>query len=104
MTIVERQEKKDEITKRTEFEEVIIHQDIPCRLSFSSKNTTNEIDNGFDVTQQIKVFCAPELNIKPGSKLIITQNNVTNEYVHSGKSATYSAHQEISLELFKEWA
>ena len=104
MTVVERQAKKDEITKRIEFDEVIVYRDIPCRLSFSNKNTTSEIDNAFNVTQQIKVFCATELNIKAGSKLIITQNNVTNEYVHSGKSAIYSAHQEIPLELFKEWA
>jgi hypothetical protein len=42
--------------------------------------------------------------VKPGSKLTITQNDMTTEYQSSGKPAFYSTHQEIVLELFKGWA
>ena len=32
------------------------------------------------------------------------KNGVTRDYERSGKSAVYSCHQEVPLELFKEWA
>ncbi|HBG6803388.1 TPA: hypothetical protein KRI71_003771, partial [Clostridioides difficile] len=47
----------------------------------------------------------PNINIKAGSKLIITtQNNITREYARSGESAIYPNHQEIILELLKNKA
>lgn len=104
MDVIERRAVKDETTKLTSFEEVTALENEPCRLSFSSSGVNEEVNGAHSVTQDIKVFCAPELDIKPGSKLVITQNNVTNSYVHTGKSAVYSNHREIELELFKEWA
>ena len=104
MDVIERRAVKDETTKLTSFEEVTVLENEPCRLSFSSSGVNEEVSGAYNVTQEIKVFCAPELDIKPGSKLVITQNNVTNSYVHTGKSAVYSNHREIVLELFKEWA
>lgn len=104
MDVIERRAVKDEITKQTGFEEVTVLENAPCRLSFSSSGVNEEVNSAYSVTQEIKVFCAPELDIKPGSKLVITQNGVTNSYVHTGKSAVYSSHREIALELFKEWA
>ena len=78
--------------------------DLPCRLSFKTINSTNQTDTGAAVTQTVKVFLAPEIKVKPGSKLTITQNDVTTEYKASGKPAFYSTHQEIVLELFEGWA
>lgn len=104
MSVIEHRAVKDETTKLTRFEEVTTFENEPCRLSFSSSGVNEELSGAYNVTQEIKVFCAPELDIKPGSKLVITQNNVTNSYVHTGKSAVYSNHREIVLELFKEWA
>lgn len=104
MSVIERRAIKDDITKLTNFEEVTIVENEPCRLSFSSSGVNENISGAYNVAQEIKVFCAPELDIKPGAKLIITQNNVTNSYIHTGKSMVYSNHKELSLELFKEWA
>jgi hypothetical protein len=47
---------------------------------------------------------APEIHVKPGSKLTITQNGVTTEYKNSGEPALFDTHQEIILELFKGWS
>ncbi len=91
--------------KTTGFEEVVVLEGQPCRLSFGSTANTTPTDNGVSsVTQTVKVFLAPEIEVKPGSKLTISQNGVMTDYKNSGKAAIYSTHQEIDLEIFKGWA
>lgn len=103
-TITEQQKVKKE-NKSTGFQDVVVLTDIPCRLSFKTINNTNQTDTAASAVVQItKVFLAPEIQVKPGSKLTITQNDVTTEYKSSGKPAFYSTHQEIVLELFEGWA
>ena len=102
-TITEHQKIKKE-NKSTGFQDVVVLEDEPCRLSFKTINNTNQTDTAASAVVQIaKVFLAPEIQVKPGSKLTITQNDVTTEYKSSGEPAFYSTHQEIILELFKGW-
>jgi hypothetical protein len=102
-TITEHQKIKKE-NKSTGFQDVVVLKDIPCRLSFKTINTTKQTDTAASaVVQTTKVFLAPEIQVKPGSKLTITQNDVTTEYKSSGEPAFYSTHQEIVLDLFKGW-
>ena len=103
-TITEYQKIKKE-NKSTGFQEVVVHENIPCRLSFKTINNTNQTDTAASAVVQItKVFLTPEIQVKPGSKLTIKQNDVTTEYKSSGEPAFYSTHQEIVLELFKGWS
>ena len=103
-TITEYQKVKKE-NKSTGFAEVIVLENAPCRLSFKTVTNTSPSENGASsIIQTTKVFLAPEIKVKPGSKLTITQNGVTTEYENSGKPAFYSTHQEIVLELFKGWS
>ena len=102
-TITEYQKVKKE-NKSTGFEEVVVLTDQPCRMSYRSVNPINKTDTASAVTQSIVVYLSPDIVVKPGSKLTITQNNVTSEYKSSGKPAVYSSHQEVPLELFKGWA
>ena len=91
--------------KSTGFQDVVIQENVPCRLSFKTINNTNQTETAANTVVQItKIFLAPEIHVKPGSKLTVTQNNVTTEYKTSGEPAFYSTHQEIILELFKGWA
>ena len=103
-TITEHQKKKRE-NGSIGFEDIIVHENIPCRLSFKTVTNANQTETGASkVIQIIKLFLAPEIQVKPGSKLTVTQNGVTNDYCSSGQPAFYVTHQEIVLELFKEWA
>ena len=61
-------------------------------------------DTGAAVTQGVKLFIAPEAEVKSGSKITVTQNGVTTEYSASGEAAVYESHKEIMLELWKGWA
>ena len=103
-TIIERQKVKLP-NKSTGFKDIVVLEDIPCRLSFNTVTNTNQTEVGASaVIQSTKVFIAPEIKVKPGSKLTITQNDVTTEYKSSGQPAIYTTHQEIELELFERWA
>lgn len=91
--------------KSTGFQEVVVLSDEPCRLSFVSSPKTEPQDSyASEMTQTIKVFIAPEINVKAGSKLTITQHGVTNDYKSSGVPIVHATHQEIILELFEGWA
>lgn len=102
-TITEYQSYKKE-NRSTGHQEVQVLENQPCKLSFSSVRNTNEGETAARVVQTAKVFLAPEIQVRPGSKLTITQSGVTTEYKNSGEPAIYDTHQEIVLELFKGWA
>lgn len=102
-TIYEQQKVKNPITQVTSFEEVEVRKDIKCRLSFSSVTSANKGDVA-TIQQVAKLFIAPEIEVKPGSKIVITHEGVTTAYKRSGVPAIHSNHQEVVLELFERYA
>lgn len=102
-TVIEYKQEKDPVTKKTGSKEVTVYKDKPCKLSYSSINKSNQTEAASTVTQIIKVFIAPELDVRAGSKLVITKKGRTTEYKNSGVPAVYDTHQEIVLELFRGW-
>lgn len=103
-TITEHVKVKKE-NKSTGFNEVIVLENQPCRLSFNTINTATATETGASsISQVVKLFIAPEIEVKPGSKLTICQNDITTDYESSGEPAFYKTHQEIVLELFKGWS
>ena len=91
--------------KSTGLEEVVVLENQPCRLSFSTINSATATETGASsISQVVKLFIAPEIKVKPGSKLTVSQNGITTEYKNSGEPAFYMTHQEIILELFKGWS
>lgn len=103
-TVIEFQNVKDLVSRITKPQEVTVTENVPCRVSFESKSAAVPTLTGAAVAQEIRLFLAPEIKIKSGSKVIVTQNGVTTEYAASGVPAVYITHQEIMLELFRGWA
>lgn len=103
-TITEYKPATDPMTKVTKHSPDDVLTDQPCRLSFKNITTTNQTTTAATITQITKLFIAPEIIIKPGSKITVFQNGVTCEYKNSGKPAMYSSHQEVILELFQGWS
>lgn len=97
-----RKDSKTGITKPTADNLVVKNQQ--CRISFKTISPTNQTESNNKISQEIKLFIAPELLIKEGSKIVITRNGRTTEYKNSGTPAIYSTHQEIILILVKEYA
>lgn len=94
----------DEKTGRVVENEVDVCKNEPCRISFDTVKETRPESNAAEIAQSITLFIDRGVTVPPGSKITVTQNGVTAEYEQSGKSAAYSTHQEIPLELFKGWA
>lgn len=90
--------------KSTGHREVPVHQGLPCRLSFSTANNTDNSGGASSVNQVIKLFLAPDVAIPAGSKISITRDGKTVDYKQSGEPARYCSHQEIVLVLFDGWA
>ncbi len=103
-TVAEYGPVKNPTTKITKNVESNVINNEPCRVSYKNITVANSTNTGTITKQIIKLFIAPELDIKPGSKITVTQNGVTTAYKNSGKPAIYSSHQEIILELFDGWS
>lgn len=103
-TIYEYRDVTDEKTKLSGEEEIAVIKDQPCRLSFEKLNAVVQTETAAVQAQGVKLFLAPEIVVCSNSKIVVTQNGVTDEYSASGKPAVYSTHQEITLESFRGWA
>ena len=88
----------------TGFREVTVLMKEPCRLSFQNKEAANAGERASRITQTIKLFLRPDVPVREGSKITVTQNGVTADYTRSGVPAVYETHQEVVLDLWKEWA
>jgi hypothetical protein len=81
--------------------EVMLFENLPCRLSFKNISQTSQTESFAVSSQVVKLFIAPDVYVPPGSVIEVTQNGVTRKYKHSGISAVYTNHQEIVLEAYK---
>ena len=103
-TIYEYRDVTDEKTKLSSEEEVAVIEDQPCKLSFEKLNSVVQTETAAVQAQGVKLFLAPEIAVGSNSKIVFTQNGITNEYSASGIPAVYSTHQEITLESFRGWS
>ena len=101
-TIYEYQPIIDPDTYQTTHELVAVITDEPCRLSYHKEQATDIANGAAIISQSITLFIRPDLVIKEGSVIDITQHGVTTRYKGSGKPAIYTNHQEIILELYED--
>jgi hypothetical protein len=102
--VIEYQNVKDPVTKITDQAETTVLSGQPCRLHVSKAAPADQSEAADNVSQTIAVHMAPEVTVKPGSKLTITHAGATVTYKSSGVVKRYETHQEIPLVLDKRWA
>ena len=102
LTVIEHQKVKKD-NGATGFSEVTVLEKEPCKLAFKTVASVDQ-QEAAKLVQSVALLCDKTLEIKPGSKLVVTHQGRETAYVKSGKSAVYSVHQEIALELFERWA
>lgn len=103
-TVTVRVGRLNEATGRTESVEQTTVKDAACRLSHKTVTTTDPTEEAALVAQTVVLYIDPSVEIPEGSKITVTQNGVTCDYEQSGKSAVFTYHKEVPLELFREWA
>lgn len=94
------QEEYEKDNGSTGYKSVTILEDTPCHLKYSSVSDATQNDAVASVSQEIRLFINPDVEIPAGSK--ITVNSV--DYTHSGVVAKYATHQEIVLSLLERWS
>lgn len=83
----------------------VIARNVPCRVSYSSDNAGTQSNTTNNISQQIKLFINSNIDIKPGSEITVTAADGTiKEYISSGITAKYTAHQEVTLINKEEYA
>lgn len=100
-TISEYKQVTDPITHQTTSSLVAVATDEPCRLSYSTAKVTG-VSGIATVEREITLFISPEIEIKPGSHIVVTQHGRTNSYKRASEPAIYTNHQEVLLTLDKE--
>lgn len=94
--------KKDPVTKETKLVEVLVSEDVPCRISQSSSAVPIRSDNADAVFYNVKMFISPEVSIKQGDYVDVSRGGTIRRYV-AGEPFVYETHQEVALQR-KEWA
>lgn len=102
--VYEYEKARNETTKLTAIKERAVLTDIPCKLSYSKIQPTEGKTGAAELAISTKLFLPPDIQIKPGSKIKVTQEGRTEFYESSGKAAIYPTHQEIMLKLTERWA
>lgn len=103
LMVTEMQKVKDERSKLTKNVEMVVLENQPCKLSFEKLQAAIQSDSAAAITQGAKLFVSPDVSIRAGSKITVSQDNVITDYTCSGVPAIYPTHQEIVLDLFEEW-
>jgi len=103
-TIYEMQKVKDPNTHQTTTKEVMVLENQKCKLSYENITSANQTSAPATIAQSTKLFVAPEIVVKAGSKIVVTQQGRTTAFSRSGEPAIFTDHQEVKLELFKEYA
>ena len=102
-TVVERRRVERE-NRSTGFEEVVVVENQPCRLCVKLPEAATETEGVTYVVETAKIFLPPEVEIRPGAKIIVTQNGKTTPYKNSGRAVVFCSHQEVKARLFHGWA
>ncbi|KOP78655.1 hypothetical protein AMS59_12605 [Lysinibacillus sp. FJAT-14745] len=98
------QEVEDPITHVTQSKEVTLYENLMCKLSHKTLTSASSTGGPAIIAEQIKLSLGNEYEIPAGCKIIVTQDKVTEQYTRSGKPGIFMDHQEIVLDLFKEYA
>ena len=89
--------KSIKVDGETTTQETIVVENQPCALSHSSNNHAKQGSVHAEASQTVKLFLAPEIEVKPGSKITVVQHGRIYNLEASGLPAVYSTHQEINL-------
>lgn len=89
---------RDQEDFTTSSKEVLVHENVPCKMSGEimkpSYDGVAELQH-----QRIKLIINPDIEIKAGSRIIVTRGGKATSYKNSGAPARFFNHQEIELVL-----
>lgn len=76
--------------------DAVLHENIPCALSFSGTPDSKTDANSGQISYQATIYCAPDLTVPAGSRITVHQYGMVYQLKYSGESAVYPTHQQLS--------
>lgn len=76
--------------------DAVLHENIPCALSFSGTPDSKTDANSGQISYQATIYCAPDLAVPAGCRIAVQQYGATYRLKYSGESAVYPTHQQLS--------
>ncbi len=98
-TITEFSNVYDPVTHRTKPVKNVICEGVTCHLSYATSLALKNTDTVAAMDQNITLFIAPDITVKPGSIVEVTQAGRNTKFEASGAPVVYDTHQEIGLAL-----
>lgn len=82
-------------------QEIEIYSNIPCRASTQMVEPTQDVP--YEFSKKMRVHCAPELEIPPGSKVKLTfYHQKTETFWHVSSRRIHSDHQVLLMRQMDE--
>ena len=103
-SVVEYRDVVDEVSGITRKKEVVVAEGVACKLSFELNYPSEQTDTVSVISQRAKLFVAPEVKVRNGSKIVVEQYGKKAEYCCCGETAVYPTHREIRVAPFVRWA
>ena len=75
----------------------VVAEEIPCRVSYKTLSAAETSDTADTLAQGITLFTAPDIDVKPGSRITVRQRGREMKFSSSGIPAVYDSHQEIPM-------
>lgn len=75
----------------------MLHDGIPCALSMLKVPELRRAQDAGGIEYTAVLFCAPEIEIPPGSRITVTQYGRETAFCYSGECIRYPTHQELSV-------
>ncbi|NFF59844.1 hypothetical protein FDB08_04030 [Clostridium botulinum] len=88
---------KDLMTKETKLITKIKYKDIKCKISKQSLSKNTQTDTVNQIVYELKLFICPELDIKQGDVVEVTNKFGEKETYKAGEGFKYNTHQEVIL-------
>lgn len=88
---------KDPVTKETKLIPKIKYEKQSCKVSKQSLSKNNQTDTVNQIVYELKLFIAPELEIKQGDTVEVTNQFGNKEIYKAGEGFSYNTHQEVIL-------
>lgn len=105
--------KKDAKSKITKTERTLVHELLPCRISFGDfvRPAGDEVTS--NLTLSVVLFLSPDIEIKAGSEFEVERNVFTKDdktlprvikLKNSAPPYIYPTHQEITCSILEDYA
>lgn len=111
--VYEHKKTRDEKSKQTKTKRTLVHELLPCRLSFGSFVRPSGDEVTSNLTLSVVLFLSPNVEIKAGSEFEVERNVLSNgnmtqprlvKLKNSAPPYIFETHQEITCSILEDYA